>query len=652
MVLDFRMRATLTSLGALLFLAMAASGAAAQSDGDSTGSDGQELVDRYAPVIALVPQEEPCDTGGEQYAPAPADIVLDNPHVVLRQVGVGDPVLVVGPSSRDLFDMGGAFYLDFPGDAFEPGCLYESDYHRFRGDQEAVVYAHIASQDDHPDKLVVQYWFFYYYNRYNNLHEGDWEGIQLMFDVGTVTEALETEPTSIGFSQHFGGEIAAWGGSKLEREGGTHPVVYPAVGSHASYFAPALYLGRSGSQGFGCDTTLGATHRLEPDVELLPDDVDDPDDPLAWLTFEGLWGEKRFGPFSGATGPITKPRWTEPVTWHDSLRDSSVVVPDASQSIAPYISRFCNVVEFGSRQYLIAQQSPFRAAAMVFAAGLVVWFLSSRTDWTMVNPLPVVARRRLGQIITSAGRLYWSHRWKLLSAAIVQLPLVVGSTVATLLVGVVVSPLGAVGSLITGLVSAALQLSVLVLVGTALLRLVAGFDGTLSDGLSTADAYRWAGSKLPVLIPTVIRGAAIVLGLALTIVGIPWAIRQYVRYQVATATIVFEDQTSRGALGRCSQLIRGHKRWLHTALVVVTLQLLVALLGAIAGLLALIVVNGLPLGFYSVIASVGGVLVLPYLASSTALLYGNVVAESGEEADHDPGDRTDGQARPSEGARP
>lgn len=621
------MRTVLATICVLLISLIVASAASAQPSDNADHPGAQELVERYAPVIAVRPQSEPCDTEGEEYAPAAADIVLDNPHVVLRQVGVGDPVLKVGPTSQDLFNMGEAFFIDFPGDAFEPGCLYERDFHRYNGDRNAVVYAHIATQADHPDKLAVQYWFFYYYNRYNNLHEGDWEGIQILFDVGTVDEALRTEPTSIGYSQHFGGEIAQWDGTKLERQDGSHPVVYPAVGSHASFFAPALYLGRSGSEGFGCDTTLGATRRLEPDVVLLPDDVDDPNDPLAWLTFEGLWGELRFGPFSGATGPITKPRWTKPVDWHETLRDSSVVVPDASQSIDPYINRFCVVVEAGSRQYLIAQQSPLRTTAIGGALGLVIWFLVGRTDWISVGAPPVVARRRLGQIITSAARLYWSHRRKLVPVALMQLPLAVGSTVIGLLVGVLTEPLGVVGAAITGIVGASLSAFVLGFVGAALLRTIAGLDGRLSDDLSTIDTYRWVISKLRVLLATWLRGAAIVIGLAITIVGLPWAIRQYVRYQIATTTIVFEDLAPQAALRRCSQLVKGRMRWWHTALVILTLQSLVALLGAATGLLALIVISGLPLGFYSVIASVGGVLVLPYLASSTALIYGNIVAE-------------------------
>ena len=130
----------------LFMVFIGASPAGAQDD--TTTSPEQELVDRYSPIIAVRPQSQECDVKGEEFTPAPADLVLDNPHVVLRQIGVGDPVLIVGPSSSDLFEMGGAFFIDFPGDAFKPGCVYEQDFDRYNGDRNSVVYAHIARQED------------------------------------------------------------------------------------------------------------------------------------------------------------------------------------------------------------------------------------------------------------------------------------------------------------------------------------------------------------------------------------------------------------------------------------------------------------------------------------------------------------------------
>ena len=54
--------------------------------------------------------------------------------------------------------------------------------------------------------------------------------------------------------------------------GGTHPVVYPADGSHAGFYDEALYLGSSGSQGVGCDDTRNAGLIVHPYVVTIPSD--------------------------------------------------------------------------------------------------------------------------------------------------------------------------------------------------------------------------------------------------------------------------------------------------------------------------------------------------------------------------------------------
>ena len=91
----------------------------------------RELAERYAPIVRIKAQENPCDVTGEPYAPTTVDIVLDNPEVLLRQLGSGDPVLTRAPGAADLFGLGEGAFLDFPGSVLDPGCLYETDFRRF-----------------------------------------------------------------------------------------------------------------------------------------------------------------------------------------------------------------------------------------------------------------------------------------------------------------------------------------------------------------------------------------------------------------------------------------------------------------------------------------------------------------------------------------
>ena len=67
------------------------------------------------------------------------DLLLDNPQLLLRQIGDGNPVVMRAPGASDLFGLGGGFSLDFPGEALDPGCLYEQDYRRYAQGQPHVV---------------------------------------------------------------------------------------------------------------------------------------------------------------------------------------------------------------------------------------------------------------------------------------------------------------------------------------------------------------------------------------------------------------------------------------------------------------------------------------------------------------------------------
>jgi hypothetical protein len=158
---------------------------------------------------------------------------------------------MTGPGPADLFDLREGWYLDFPGDALEPGCVFEQDFRRFY-DGQSVVYAHVASEAGRPGLLALQYWFFWYHNPAKNDHEGDWEFIQLTFDADAAEQALATQPRSVGFAQHTGGERSDWDDTKLDKEGDRDRL--PSQGSHATYFG-----GRSPVIGHGDSAAITLT---------------------------------------------------------------------------------------------------------------------------------------------------------------------------------------------------------------------------------------------------------------------------------------------------------------------------------------------------------------------------------------------------------
>ncbi len=608
--------------------------AAAQDEPNS--SPEQELVERFAPILLLKEQEAPCDPDGEPYSPQSVDIVLDNPDVVLRQVGNGDPVLKVAPVAADLHGRSEGFFLDFPGGALEPGCIYEQDFDRYTGtvtgEREPVVYAHIATQADEPGKLAVQYWFYWYFNDWNNKHESDWEGIQLLFDVGTVDEALQTEPVSVGYAQHEGGERASWDSSKLEREG-TRPYVYPSAGSHASYFSSALYLGRSASEGFGCDTTADPSVRTDPSVILLPSASEGPDDEFAWLDFGGRWGERQSGAFNGPTGPQSKQRWTHPVDWHDELRADSVVVPAGDGSGEAIINSFCSVVEAGSGALVTLKTSPLRLVVTLAIVVLIGMWLARRTVWNRVSALPMVRRRRAGQIIRAAAGSYRRRSRILITIGLVYLPvsILVAATGSVLQVIPIVRRVTvlAANASETSLIFALLAGSIANLLAfVAVNAMVAAYYDLLGDGDADAsgiDAVRRAWTHAVDLLAGFGRALAIVLVLLMSVVGIPVGIWFLVRYQFMAQVVVTEDRNGKDALSRSAQLVKG--RWWHTAILVGSINLLLAGSGLVVGLLLLVLFAGLPLWLFSGLLTLVYALIVPLAAVAQTLLFGDAVAQ-------------------------
>ena len=159
-------------------LAAAALLLAAPPDADPT-----ELLEHYAPVVALRRQPEPCGDG-EPYHPISVDHVLGRDDVVLRD-GNGETI-TVAPEAADLAGGESDWELDFPGDALDPGCEYEQWFRSM--DAEPQVYGRAVVDGD---VLVAQYWLYYVYNDWNDRHESDWEMVQLEFDTASVADALE-----------------------------------------------------------------------------------------------------------------------------------------------------------------------------------------------------------------------------------------------------------------------------------------------------------------------------------------------------------------------------------------------------------------------------------------------------------------------------
>jgi hypothetical protein len=584
--------------------------------------DETALGAKYAPVVRLVAQAQDCGYG-ESYEPIDVDSLFDEPTVSLR--GPWNPIdlVKIAPGASDLPNLY-EYHLDFPGNALDPGCDYERWAKRVTKGKAPTVYAHVATDPAHPGKLALQYWLYYVFNDWNNTHEGDWEMVQLVFDTDDPFEALSREPVEIGYSQHEGGERATWGDDKLEVVDGTHPVVYPAAGSHANFYESALHVGSSAEQGVGCDDTSGPSIDVRPTVRTIPSDPAEAKAAFPWIAYEGRWGELQRAFFNGPTGPNLKTQWTEPIRWSEGWRNESYAVPAGGALGTGATDFFCEAVAAGSNAIRRMAENPLPIVIALLVLLALVVFGLSRATWSPATPLRLARRRAWGQILATAARMYLE-----------RIPLFVGIGVLFVPLSVVVTLFQAVFlrvSKVVGIPTEAESGGVLVLlvlaVGTALTLLgVALVQAATARALVEIDqgrsvgplrAYRLALDSIRPLLRALVIAVFVVSLLTTSIFLIPIAIWLAVRWALIVPAVELEELSAIGALRRSGRLVR--QAWLKVGTLAIVGGALALAAGPFIGAL-LIFVTSIPLSFINLIAGLVYAVTMPFVAIATTYVY-------------------------------
>jgi hypothetical protein len=586
-------------------------------------ADEQALAERFAPVVRLVEQEAECGPG-EPYDPLDVELLLeDEPTVALRGPWNPTDLAKIAPTAADLVNRF-EYHLDFPGNALDAKCDYERWARHLAEGSAPTVYAHVATQTEHPGSLALQYWFFYAFNDFNNTHEGDWEMIQLVFDAGDAREALGTEPTEVGYSAHEGAERATWGDDKLELVDETHPVVFPGAGSHANKFTEALYLGSSAEAGVGCDDTRGPHRELRPRVVTIPSEPSTAKEVFPWIDFEGRWGELQRAFFNGPTGPNLKTQWTRPIEWSDGWHDRTYAVPTGGLFGTGATDLFCTGVERGSRALILLLRNP-SAMALVLAAviGIIV-FVVVRATWTPVAPLRIGRRRSWGQILAASARMYVKRARLFLGIGLLLIPI---TLVMTLLQWLSLEGLDAVGITSTG-ESAGGSALLAVIVGTAFALFGLAFVQAASAcalveidrgrSIDAATAYRIGLRRVRPLLGAVALFVLVWIVLTTTAFLIPVAVWLGVRWCLLAPIVELEGVGALAALRRSTQLVRG--RWFRTASLVGLSAAVALTIGPLLGAL-LIFVTDFPFAFLNVVSGIVYAAALPFVGLVTAYAY-------------------------------
>ena len=605
----------------VLALGLLAVPAGAQAKPSST----EKLIKAYSPIQMLRSQENGiCDEGEEQFQPMAVDVVLDNRRVQLKHYMDGAMKTVMeAPGAADIAGLDGTYYLNLPGDPLNPECTYATDFDKLRraGKTPPITYAHIARETGHSG-FVIQYWFFYYFNQFNDLHEGDWEGMQIAFEPDTAAQAMKQGPSRIAVFQHGGGEAVDWDDDEVEKEG-THPVVYPAAGSHATFFESAIFVENGqGGAGLGCDNTSDPLRRLVPRPVRIPT-YPAVGTPAEWLTYDGHWGQREKGFNTGPTGPNTKTQWTEPFTWMDGLRSASPKLP-AGALLGPAVTgAFCGTVAAMSHLVNLEAQSRFGLFVLLAILAALIAIPVLITTWRPADPVPMRRRRAFGQLVRAARKLY-GREWRVflpiavtslaVLAAIQGVAWLFGVLVGETHVGGLVGPAGADAPIKDLITSIGQPLGFAVGAGAVIAHLSLLDRGSDSGVIAS---YRLMLSRFWRIVLGQLAVSLLTALLAITVIGIPIAIRKYVDWTFVQQEIIFNDRSIRDALRSSSDAVRG--KWWWTVRVVAFFWVIGVALGPI--LTFVLIFANFSLIVVNLVGSIVYAILVPYVASGRTLLY-------------------------------
>jgi len=578
-------------------------------------ADQRALAERFAPVMMLVKQDKDCGPG-EPYQPSNVDPVMDNSTVALRGPWTPRDLIEVAPSQDDLAQGLPGYSLDLPGDPLNAGCAFEEWARDTWGeDAQPTIYAHVAKQQGHPNRLALQYFFYYQFNDFNNKHESDWERIQIEFAAPSARAALNQQPALVAYGQHYGAETASWDDDKLEKVDGTHPVVYVSAGSHASQYSADLYLGRSATQGFGCDSTVGPHRQVRPAVETIPASQNRAVTVYPWVGYEGHWGEvgpRRF--YQAPTGPSQKAAWTKPFGWSAGARDRSFAVPGGAAYQDTATGFFCSFVEFGSNVFREFTARPLPSLAVLAVLVFVVSWLIRRTSWRSSVPLPAFGRRSLGQIIAVAWKMFWSRLGLFICIGLPAVLVSLGAAVLQIYLG----SAGAVWRLSIGGLAGILLALVLLWAQSATVQALDELDA--GHRVRMRDAYRLAARRLLAIAVTELLVVVGLIVMTLTVLLIPVALVMLVGWSLVLPVVLLERTWGFRALRRSWRLVR------LQFFTMAALLLFVAVLGnLLGGVLATVVILAVqaPFTLVNLLPGVVTSLLLPFISLLVAYAYFN-----------------------------
>jgi hypothetical protein len=213
--------------------------AGARASSGAAPIDSAALLRRFEPVLLFHPQED--------WAPERADAFVGRASVE-KQIARGSwtPAPPPLPADTKGCSFTPCYRFNLPCALRSGDGCYETASATITDWKHPVVYGRVLTVPPGnaapagiatPPRYLVRYWLFYEFDDWRSAHErlwqaheGDWEGVTIGLS-GTL------RPLFAAYSEHCTGTIRAW--ANVTKRGGTHPVDYVALGSHANYFTSA-----------------------------------------------------------------------------------------------------------------------------------------------------------------------------------------------------------------------------------------------------------------------------------------------------------------------------------------------------------------------------------------------------------------------------
>lgn len=198
-------------------------------------SPEEDILEKYAPILYMHPDE--------RYHPTDVMNMLKNSRLYERRDWKKDKPVDRTPTLHELVN-------NFDEDKYYLRLKYnEKKLKKRNWEKDQTVYGRqFTTYEGGTERTVLQYWFFYVYNDWDDDHEGDWEMIQIVF-------GSNNEPLLITYSIHKGGMTLPWDDPKVSKNG-DHPKVYVNLGGHGSWNEPGNHTWYQSFTGIECDQCI------------------------------------------------------------------------------------------------------------------------------------------------------------------------------------------------------------------------------------------------------------------------------------------------------------------------------------------------------------------------------------------------------------